>query len=295
MIMVLERRRHYPKGMRKIILGPWLHSGNAQYDLGPVHLGENALRFDIDLQHFRWFDHFLNGIDNGIENESVVDYYTLNTDEWRHAESFPPKSVETKWYLDAKTKGFTVKNPERISFLDFDYDPDNPASHLIDVSANELEFPNDYHDVETREDVVSFTSSMLQEPLTITGWFKIQFYASSSAVNTDWVIRLTDVTPEGESINIADNVVNAMFRDDIRYPQPLASGEVYRFEIESQKTSIQLPEGHRLRLDITSSAENLVFPNSNTIEGADGTETVVAHQKIYTGGQYPSKLQFTED
>lgn len=285
----------YPKGLRKIILGPWLHSGNAQYDLGPVHLGEKALRLDIDLQHFRWFDHFLNGVDNHIEKEAVVDYYILNTDTWKQAETFPPNKEETKWWLDAKTAGFSKRNPEKIAKTEYDYDPDNPAPHLIDVSANELEFPNDYREVEARTDVVSFTSPAFDESINITGWFKTQFFASSSAVNTDWVARLTDVTPDGESINIADNVVNATFHDDIRKPELLIPGKVYQFEVETQKTSIQLQPGHKLRLDITSSANNLVFPNSNTAEGPNGGKTVIAHQTIYTGGQYPSKLIFNED
>lgn len=286
----------YPKGQRKIILGPWLHGGNSQYDLGPVHLGEHALRFDIDLQHMRWFDHFLNGVQNSIETEPAVEYYTLNKDNWQAAESFPPEnSKEVKLWLDANTRELVNEQPDRETTISFDYDPKNPAPHLIDVSANELEFPNDYAGVESRNDVLNFTSVPFEHPITITGWFKAHFYASSSAVNTDWVARLTDVTPTGESINIADNVMNAMFHGDIRHPAPLVPDKPYLFEIETQKTSIQLQAGHRLRLDITSSAENLVFPNSNTLAGANSADTIIAHQTIYTGGQYDTNISFAVD
>ncbi|GHP13905.1 esterase [Lentilactobacillus fungorum] len=285
----------YPSGQRKLILGPWVHSGNAQYDLGPVHLGEHALRFDIDLQHVRWFDHFLNGVDNGINEESPVDYYTLNADKWRHAEQFPPNKQSTSWYLDCQKGTLLSEKPTSRSTAGFGYDPKQPTPHLIDVSQNELEFPNDYAKVENRDDVLTFTSEPLTKELTITGWFKIVFYASSSAVNTDWVVRLTDVYPDGRSINIDDGVMNAIFFDGQDKPKLLKPGKVYQFEVETQKTSIQLAPGHRLRLDIASAANNLVFPNTNTEAGADGNHPVVAHQVIYGGGEYPSRIMFNRD
>ncbi|KRK87990.1 CocE/NonD family hydrolase [Lentilactobacillus sunkii] len=283
----------YPHGRRKIILGPWIHAGNSQYDLGPVHLGQNALRFDIDLLHVMWFEHFLNGVDNGIEEGSTVEYYTVNMDKWRQADHFPPNQQATSWYLDKDR--LTPDKPKTDSTATFDYNPEHPTPHLIDISQNELEFPNDYAEVEKRDDVVSFTSNQLAKPLVITGWFKAVFYASSSAVNTDWVVRLTDVTPDGEAINIDDGVMNAIFHEDYRHPKLLTPGKVYQFEIETQKTSIMLDVGHQLRLDIASAANNLVFPNTNTEVGADGNHTVIAHQTIYGGPKYPSCVEFNTD
>jgi len=285
----------YPKGTRKIILGPWVHSGNAQYDLGPIHLGENSLRFDIDLQHFQWFDHFLNGANNGIDKSEPVEYYTLNQDKWRTAQTFPPKQQASKFYLDAKEgklRNTLPKNESNISYL---YNPDDPTLHLIDVSSNELEFPNDYAEVEQRSDVVSFTTDSFKNPTTITGWFKVNFFASSSAVDTDWVVRLTDITPEGESLNITDGVINAKFRNSLSKPELLKPESIYEFSIETQKTSICLQTGHKLRLDIASAADNLIFPSSNTAEGVDSPTNVIATQTIYTGGKWKSQIEFNED
>ncbi|MGP3640963.1 CocE/NonD family hydrolase [Lentilactobacillus hilgardii] len=291
----IRATNHYPAGTRKLILGPWVHSGNAQYDLGPYHLGEHALRFDIDLQHVRWFDHFLNGVKNGIEKEPLLDYYTLNTDKWRTADSFPVNPQPSKLFLNAKKQTLDWKPSKKTESSSYVYDPATPTPHLIDVSANELEFPNDYTQVENRSDVISFTTSPLTTPMTITGWFKAIFYASSSAVDTDWVVRLTDVTPNGQSVNIADGVLNAKFRNDLSTPDLMTPGTIYQFTVETQKTSIKLPIGHRLRLDIASAAENLVFPNSNTRAGADSIDGIKATQTIYTGESYPSHLLFNQE
>lgn len=291
----IRATNHYTRGSRKLILGPWVHSGNAQYDLGPVHLGENALRFDIDLQHVRWFEHFLNGVNNGVDKEAPVEYYTLNTDKWKNADQFPPTEQQTSWYLDCENGKLLPEKPTQESIGKFDYDPTNPIPHLIDVSQNELEFPNDYAEVEQRDDVLTFTSNELAEPMTITGWFKAIFYASSSAVNTDWAVRVTDVYPDGRSINIDDGVMNAIFYDGPDKPQLLKPGKVYKFEVETQKTSIQLAAGHQLRVDIASAANNLIFPNTNTEAGADGNHPVTAHQTIYSGGKYSSRVVFSEE
>ncbi|WP_282801813.1 CocE/NonD family hydrolase [Secundilactobacillus kimchicus] len=283
----------YPKGKRKIILGPWIHSGNAQYDLGPVHLGEKALRFDIDLQHLRWFDHFLNGVENNIENEPVIDYYSIYEDRWKSADHFPVNPEQTNWYLDATGHELVEEKPSKDGYLSYDYDPKKPAPHLIDVSQNELEFPNDYADMEHRNDVLSFTSAPLPDDMIITGWLRAVFFASSSAVDTDWVVRFTDVSPDGrQAISIVDGVLNAKFRDGLEKAKLLTPNVIYSFDIETQKTSIKLAKGHCLRLDITSSAENLIFPNSNTVKGANGLNTIVARQTIYTGPNYPSRVVF---
>lgn len=282
----------YAKGQRKVNLGPWLHGGNAQYDVGPIHLGRAGLRHDIDLQHMRWFDHQLNHVDNGIDREPAVDYLSVNTDEWKQADDFPPSdATPTTWYLDPETTGLRETAVEDGAQT-FDYDPKHPTPQLISVSDNEFETPNDYAEVEKGSDVTSFTSAPMTEPMTITGWFDVDFYASSSAVNTDWAVRVVDVTPDGQSINIADMIMNAMHRDGLKEAKPLVPGEIYQFQIQTQKTSYKLLPGHALRIDFASAMAGMTFPNSNLAAGYDSKETVIAYQTIYGGKTYPSAVHF---
>ncbi len=177
----------------------------------------------------------MNHVDNGIDREPAVDYLSVNTNEWKQADHFPPSdATPTTWYLDPETAGLG-ETLGADGAQTFDYDPKQPTPQLISVSDNEFETPNDYAEVEKGSDVTSFTSAPVTEPMTITGWFDVDFYASSSAVNTDWAVRVVDVTPDGHSINIADMIMNAMHRDGLKTAKPLVPGEIYKFHIQTQK------------------------------------------------------------
>ena len=83
----LDLVRDWPEGTWKAILGPWKHSGNAEYDLHGIPMGEDALRYDIDLICMMWLEHFLKGVENGIEKNPKVLYYTLGENRWKTAET----------------------------------------------------------------------------------------------------------------------------------------------------------------------------------------------------------------
>lgn len=292
-IEALDATRNYAPGRRHILLGPWLHGGNAQYNLDDLALPANAIRHDVDLLHTQWFDHFLLDIDNGIDREPVAEYFTMNANEWSTADTFPPAGPRVDWQLDASDRGFSNNSTAGEASVGFDYDPTDAAPQLVDVSGNEFEFPTDYAKWEQRPDVVSFTSAPLASPLTVNGRFSLHFFASSSAEDTDWAIRITDVGPDGSARNVTDALMNAKFRDGLDQPKWLTPGAVTEYTLSSLQTSYQFPAGHQVRLDITSAARNLIFPNPNTRAGLGGSESVVAHQRIYTGSDYPSTLSFT--
>lgn len=90
----LDLTADYPDGRRKIILGPWPHSGNARYDLHGLALGNGALRDDIDLIFLQWFDHHLLGADNGAEAMPTVRYYTIGEEKWKTAGNWPVPGAE---------------------------------------------------------------------------------------------------------------------------------------------------------------------------------------------------------
>ncbi|MCD2257046.1 CocE/NonD family hydrolase [Lactobacillus sp. CC-MHH1034] len=273
----------YEKGQRQIVLGPWLHGGNAQYDLGGYVLGPNALRPEMDLKHLQWFDHFLKGYDNGIEVQPTVTYYRLNADQWISQEAFNLDEHQEKLYLDAKKQTLLQQAPDSES-IKYNFDSNEPTPYLADLSSNEAAFVADYAAVEKRQDLVCFTSPVLKQSRAIAGVFTVGIYAASSAVDTDWVVRLTDVYPDGRSIALADGVLNGRFRaKDWAHPEYLEPEKRYYFEIETSKVAALIKAGHALRLEIASGAKNLLFTNSNTKAGFNGTKSQIAHQTIYTG------------
>ena len=95
----------------KAIIGAWKHNGNAEYDLHDVYMGENALRYDIDLQCMLWLDRFVKGVHNGIEEGAPVEYYTLHENRWKTATTWPVSNHRVKLYLqdfDDKANGNTL-------------------------------------------------------------------------------------------------------------------------------------------------------------------------------------------
>lgn len=303
----LELTKDYPKGLRKVILGPWMHSGNANYDIHGIPMGMDAIRFDIDLMFFKWIDHFLKGRENGICAAPEVDYYTLGENRWKQSNRWPVENGGKKvLYLSGacqeedKGSGNSPGGMKGGSLMEFQalegsdtycYDPENPAPHLIDMSENELEVPEDYTEVEKRNDVLVYSTPVLKKAVTITGDMLVKLYISSDAPDTDFVVRITDVQEDGHSFKLADGMLCARYREGFEQPVFMEPERVYPIWIRTTKISNTFLPGHRIRLTITSSAKNFIFPNSNTKGGFDSEEIRVAQNTVHYGKQYSSSVE----
>lgn len=276
---------------RKMVLGPWFHNYNTTRCIHGVPLGLDALRYDLDILALRWFEKYLKGIDNGIEETSAVEYYEIGANRWRESSSWPPpEAVPTPLYLHSAGGANGAKGDGTLSFEApvaesedvFFYDPENPVPHLIDPSENEMAVPENYKDVEARDDLLVYSSAPLTKPLRLAGDITAVLYASSDAPDTDWLVRLTDVDEQGNSIRLTDRIVRARYRDSWSDPKLLSPGEIVRYEFRLPRIAATLMKGHRLRVQVASSAGNLVFPNPNT--GGDlftETENRVACQRVF--------------
>lgn len=314
----LDLVKSWEKGTWKAVLGPWKHSGNADYDLHGVKLGENALRYDMDILCMKWLEHFLKGVDNGIEKTPAVEYYTIGENKWKMAENWPvEKAFQQIFYLDVrKDTEFDKKEKDGIEAVtgacgtgvscgngilvpevpkaagrsEYDYDPDNPSVHIVDMSENELEVPEDYTEEEKRPDILTYSTSVFTEPLTITGDMIAQLYVSCDCEDTDFVVRVTDVDENGKSVKLADGVIGAKYRGGFESPEYMEPGKIYKINIRTTKISNTFLPGHRMRFTITSSAKNFIFPNSNTKDGFNSAARKTAHITVHTGGEYASGI-----
>lgn len=197
-------------------------------------MGDHALRYDIDLLCFAWLDHFLRGTDNGIEATAPVEYYTLGDNCWKTGEHWPlPEAVPTTWYLDREA--LTLCKPQTQSSVSYDYDPEFPATHIIDVSENELEVPEDYTEEEKRPDILCFTTPVLKQDLTVTGDVTAVLYFSSDCPDTDLFVRITDVAENGTSIKLADGVIDVKYRNSFEKPEFMEPDGIYEVRIRTTK------------------------------------------------------------
>lgn len=298
----LELYQNYDK--KKVILGPWMHSGNADYDIHGFPLGNNALRYDIDFICFSWIEHYLKGVDNGIERTPKVEYYTMGSNEWKTAENWPVQGTEKLiLYLDGDRDDAAVSNqgrlsterPDREGADSYLYNPEDPATHIIDLSENELEVPADYTEEEKRTDILCYSTETLREEITITGDAFAEIYISSDCEDTDLMVRITDVDKAGRSFKLADGVLSVRYRNQFTHPEFMEPGMIYLVKIRTTKFSHTFKKGHKLRVTLTSGAENFIFPNRNMRNGFNGVEMKIARNSIHWGKEHASRIVFRQE
>jgi hypothetical protein len=145
--------------------------------------------------------------------------------------------------------------------------------------------------IERRADVLVYTSGPLDRAIEITGPIAARLHVASSAPNTDFVLALCDVFPDGRVNLIQDGVLRTTHRDPAGPSPPLTPGEVTALDVDLWSTSYRLPAGHRLRLEVASSDFNRYDRNPNT-GAAYGREAfpVPARQTVFHDGRRPSYI-----
>lgn len=275
----------------KMIIGPWGHGASQKY--GEVDFGPTAVR-QLFGRELRWFDHYLKGEDNGIDREPPVEIFYMGINQWSYAQNWPlPNTNYTPYFLSSRGHANSVRGdgsltttePSGAAYDVYFYDPNLP---VLTVGGNNccgtptLSGPRDQRPVEGREDVLVYSSERLTQPLAIAGPVKMKLFASTDGRDTDFAVKLADVYPNGFSMNIAEGILRARFRQGLDHMELLEPNKVYEFEIDLVGTANVFQFGHRVRMDITSSNFPQFDRNPNT--GADvGTsnQTRVAKQTVF--------------
>jgi putative CocE/NonD family hydrolase len=275
----------------KMIIGPWGHGASQKY--GDIDFGPQAMRslFDMEL---RWNDHYLKGIDNGIDHEPPVELFLMGVNKWVQYEDWPvPGTKFTPLYLASGGNSNSMRGDGKLQFEApsgaeadrFVYDPNNPVPSLGGNDCCGAPFPTgprDQRPVESRHDVLVYTSEILKEPLAIAGPVKMKLYASTDGRDTDFMIKLVDVYPNGTAWNIAEGILRTRFHKGLDKMELLEPNRTYELEIDMRGTANVFQPGHRIRVDVTSSNFPQYDRNPNTGEdlGASG-RIRVARQTVF--------------
>jgi putative CocE/NonD family hydrolase len=139
--------------------------------------------------------------------------------------------------------------------------------------------------------VLVYVTPPLEEDLEITGPVKLTLYAASSARDTDFMAKLVDVQPTGFVQRLCDGMVRARFRNGMERPELIEPDKIYAYQIDLWNTSQVFFKGHRIGLEVSSSAFPKYDRNLNTGEDlGSGTRMLPAKQMIYHDRQRPSVL-----
>lgn len=220
-----------------------------------------------------------------------VTYYLMGGNEWCAADAWPLNEARAvAMYLGAGGALSTHSPPEHSAPDRYTYDPEHPTPTVGGSIVSYVYPPGsvDVSEVQKRPDIVTYTTPPLERDLDVVGPLRMVLYASSTAVDTDFAARLSDVFPDGRAIQLQNGMLRARYRDLEGQPKLLEPGAVYRFEIDMWATANRFKAGHRLRLDISSAD----FPrfDRNANRGGEEGPPIPALQTIYHDAARPSHV-----
>jgi len=276
------------KGQR-LIIGPWTHGYDFARRVGEVDFGPEAKRDYVETC-LQWFDFWLKQDGTGpAAGWPPIQLFVMGANKWRDENEWPLARTEyTKLYLHGG--GSLSHEPPAGETPDtYVYDPRDPLMTLY--SPNGQQEPHDQRALDGRQDVLVYQTLPLEKPVEVTGPITMELHAASSARDTDWVVKLTDVWPGGFAQELCHGILRARYRESYESPSLLEPDKPYEFTISVNPTSNLFKAGHRIRVDITSSD----FPNFDRNHNTGGddyfeAELVPARQAVFHDSARPSHI-----
>jgi putative CocE/NonD family hydrolase len=276
-----------------LMIGPWDHEGSSEHTTKAICMPvppTGKARWDT-YQHF--FDRYLMGINNGFGRDGRVRYFTIGANRWQVAPSWPPPGTQpTPFYLRTGGQLSESKPNDDAAPARFTYDPADPVVETVGLNCwavcGQL---GDRRPIESRADVLTYTTPRLDSDLELTGPIAMKLYAASDATDTDFTVALSDVFPNGLSNPIQEGIIRASAREDVFDPTSIEPGHIYAYDIDLFATSYLVKAGHRIRVSISSSCFDRYERNLNTGERFGTNSTIrVAHQEIHQSAAHPSHI-----
>jgi len=264
--------------------------------------GENwdaAWLFD---RHQQFYDYWLKGIENGWKERPKVEFFVIGDNEWRFEEDWPlERATISKYYLHSQGRANTKNGDGLLDRLlpgdepadTFEYDPNNPVAIALETDYWALgQYLKDRQGVESRQDILVYTSPSFGEEIEITGSIEVTLFAASSVKDTDFTATLVDVFPDGYCHMIQEGIIRARYRDPSAQPTLIEPEKIYEYSIGLWATSFVIKSGHKLRVEISSSNFNRFDRNLNTGDAPGSSDEVqIASQTIYHDQQHPSHIK----
>jgi putative CocE/NonD family hydrolase len=284
---------------QKLLMGPWSHQINTTTKLGEVDFGPDA-QIDLDAYQIRWLDRWLKGQPTGIDEEPAARIFVMGANRWRDEAEWPLACTQwTPYYFHgaghANSRfgdgGLSPETPSEELADTYTYDPARPVPFITEPTSSQIGGPDDYAAIQRRDDVLVYATPPLERDTEVTGPIKVILHAASSARDTDFTAMLLDFHPSGFAQRLTDGLVRARFREGMGHPTLIEPGTIYRYEIDCWNTAQVFRAGHRISVQIASSAFPKYDRNLNTGESLTGSARIErAEQRIYHDAAHPSHI-----
>jgi uncharacterized protein len=255
--------------------------------VGPYPHGSLGMMAEVLRETFAWFDQHLKGEPDKAQPKPVR-LYVMGADEWHEFDAWPPPAEETRFHLHPNGRLSTEAPPVDSPPDHYRYDPADPTpavgGPLFGLSGKRGAVDNS--GLESRSDVLVYTTPPLEREIEIVGLARLELYAQSSLQHADFFGRLCDVLPSGESINVCDG----LFRLEQGEWEQQSDGSS-RIEIDMWATAYRFRRGHSIRLQVSSGAHPRWNRNLGTGEPvATAMTMLVAEQTVYHDREHPSTV-----
>jgi putative CocE/NonD family hydrolase len=301
-----------------LVIGPWVHGGWAITDgdhLGDVQFGSKTSEFFRANIQFPFFEYYLRGKGAALPKAYV---FETGTNVWRKYDSWPPSKVQAKTlYFHAGGKLSFEPPADKEGSADYVSDPAHPVPFIdyISTSVPQRYMVDDQRFASRRADVLVYVTEPLPDDVTIAGPVSPKLRVSSSATDSDFVVKLIDVYPndypDDESASAGKRVLGppsirmggyqqllrgepmrAKFRNSWEKPEALTPGKMVEVNFSMPDVDHTFRRAHRIMVQIQSSWFPLVdrnpqsfveIPDAKAEDFKKATETVY-HQKGAASG-----------
>lgn len=300
-LKLFEFQQHHPD--QYLIMAP---SGHCQMTrtsrdakLGERPIGNSEFPYGETLKG--WFDRFLKEDAKAWKPMPKVQAFLVGANTWLTGDRWPLKETRSsRLYLAGAGEANSLWGDGRLegtppakSVVDhFNADPTNPVPSL---AGGLFEAVRDQREVEARKDVLVYSTAPLKRGVAIAGDIRATLYVSVDTNDTDLVVKLVDVYPDGTAYNVQTGMLRLRYRDGFENPQLLTPGNVYKVEVGGMATANYFAPGHQLRIEVAGSD----FPNSDRNWNTGGrneleTSGTTANVALHHGGTRASYIEFIE-
>ena len=291
-----------------LVIAPTLHCAYTRATentiVGERNVGDARLNYSEQI--YAWFDLWLKGEQNDFKAKTPrVQYYTMGINKWQSSDTWPPGKAKMKtFYLNSEGNAnsffgdgkLTSKKPSKDNPDGFTYNPMQPVPSYggnVCCTGNAVKGGAfDQQQMETRNDILVYTSDILKEGVEVSGFIESTLYVSSDVKDTDFTIKLIDVYPDGKAYNLDETIQRVRYREGYDKEVFMEKGKVYKVNLTPMSTSNYFKKGHRIRIEISSSNFPRFARNLNTGgNNYDENEGIIAHNKIHHSSSYPSQIK----
>lgn len=306
-----------PATNNKIVMGPWFHGGWSKSDgsfLGNVRFGSKTSTYFQNNIEIPFFNYYLKG-KGDVSNLPEASIFFTGENTWKNLATWPPKAVTpTQMYFSGNQKLSFNKTIVANSFSEYTSDPNKPVPYTEDVhTARTREYmTDDQRFASRRPDVLTFTTDVLENDLTLAGTLIADLKVSISTTDADFVVKVIDVFPDGFKYDttygkgngkdylmdayqmlVRGEVMRGRFRNSFEKPEAFVPNKIETVKFELPDIAHTFKKGHRLMIQIQSSWFPLVDRNPQQfvdIYHCDDKDFIKSDIKVYHDANNASSI-----